>query len=928
MRRMSSLLLLALLACSHAAPKRAAPAAPAIPEHPIVKDVRDGDVRDVVLSNGLRVLLKENHAAPVATFTVYYKVGSRNEHVGNTGSSHLLEHLQFKGSAAFPGREGIWGGLTRIGASFNATTFYDRTNYYETVPVDQLPFGIALEADRMRHSTFTDADRASEMPVVRNELERGENNPGQMLNQLLWAAAMIAHPYHHPVIGWRSDVENVPTSMLRAHYDTYYQPDNAVVACVGDFDSEAVLREIVSKFSAIPGGHTFPPVYTVEETQRGERRFVIRKPGALPLIQMGWRLPAAAHPDVVPLKVLQLVLAGTLELNEFGDPLDPGISNRLHQALVETELATSAGFSYTLMIDPSLASISARIRPGVEHAKVERAIAAQIARLRDEPVSSAELDRAKARARAAFGLSQDGTFGQAMALGYFGLIGDWHFVRDFSGRVDAVSADDLQRVARTWFSDDAATVGWFVPTATANVSEAGAKPSGAAKLREADDRAEADVVAARARGALPPLRRKTLANGLKVVVQENPATATFALSGSILAGSVHETPSELALAGVTAEMLERGTRRHTKLALADRLEAVGASFGFGDGFESVGLSGLALSADLERLVDVMAEELTEPAFAPDELAKVVGERMARVRQAEDSTGVRGRRALMQALYPKGHPLHTDDPEVVLAALHGMTPERLRSWFSRFYGPDRTVLTFVGNVRADDVFALVEKRLGSWKPVGGPAVSSLVPPPTAAARIHVPFADKSNVDVFLGAANDVKRTDADYYAAMLANHVLGGGSSGRLFARIRNEMGLTYGINSALSAGKVAGPWSVSMTVNPRAVDAALSAVSDVLHRWHAEGPSEKELSDAKRALTGLYKVGLATNAGLAGTMTQYETLGLGAEFVAEHPKRIEAVTIAQVREAIARHYFPERLVTVTSGTLPRAAAEAPPTKAE
>lgn len=889
----------------------------------VTSDRVDGDVREVVLSNGLQVLLKEDHAAPVATFVVYYKVGSRNEHVGITGSSHLLEHLMFKGSEGFPGKESIWGGLSRIGASFNATTYYDRTNYYATVPIEQLPFVVRLEADRMRRATFTDADRQSEMTVVRNELERGENNPGRVLHHQVWAHSIIAHPYHHPVIGWRSDVENVPTSQLRAYYDTYYHPDNAVIAVVGDFDSQQVVDLVVEQFGVYPGGNVIPPVYTVEEPQQGERRVVVKKPGEVAIVELGWMLPESKNPDVVPLKVLQLILAGTLEINEFGDPLAAGISNRLYQSLVETQLATSVGMDYTLMIDPPVATITARVRPGVEHQKVEDAIRQEIKKLQTEDVTADELARAKDRARAAFGLSQDGTFGQAMALGYFGLIDDWRFVRGFSDRVEHVTIEDVRRVAKQWFPDEGVTVGWFVPERAEGEPQAQTTTPdherGFATLIDQDDFAGAQQVTARALAGggqtqTPVVR--AYPNGLRVVVQENPATATFALSGAILAGSVHEKPDELALSGLTAGMLGRGTQKQNKLEIARKLEGVGASLGIGGGFEWVSVSGAALAEHLPLVLDVLAEELRTPAFDPGELEKLKALRVAGLRQSEDSTSTKGYRALMQGLYPPGHPLYFDNLATSVAAVERATPAAVKAWWQRFYGPDRTVLVVVGNVKAEEVFALVQARLGDWKKVGGPEVSvPAVPLRDDAARIDVFVPSKSNVDLMMGEQNSLKRTDPDWYAAMMANRILGAGSSGRLFKRVRNDEGLTYGISSNLSAGLVAGPWTVSLTVNPLAVDQALAVTNEVLASWHKEGVTEEELADAKTSVTGLFQVGLATNGGLASVLTQYEVLGLGADFVQEHTKRIEQVTRDEVNAAIKKYFAPGRLLTVAAGTL-------------
>lgn len=932
----SRLLLFAFLlaGCATTPAQKATPRAPAIDARASVdSDVHEGGVREVKLSNGLTVLLKEDHAAPVATFVVYYKAGSRNEHVGITGSAHLLEHLMFKGSEAFPGREAIWGGLSRIGASFNATTYYDRTNYYATVPVEHLPFVIRVEADRMRRATFTDADRQSEMTVVRNELERGENNPGRVLHHLVWAQSIIAHPYHHPVIGWRSDVENMPTTALRAFYDTFYHPDNAVIAVVGDFDSERVLDDIVHAFGVYPGGNVFPPVYTVEEPQKGERRVVVEKPGELAIVELGWKLPNVSHKDVAPLKVLQLILAGTLDINEFGDPLPAGISNRLYQSLVETQLATSVSMDYTLMIDPSVGTITARVRPGVSHREVEDAIRAQVKALQTASVSDEELQRAKDRARAAFGLSQDGTFGQAMMLGYFGVIDDWRFVQAFARRIDDVTLDDVRRVANEWFADEALTVGWFVPQASETLPEKqadAAESKGAralASLVDQDDRAEATRVTGRASEHKTPVTR-TLPNGLRVVVQENPATVTFALSGAVLAGSVYERPEELGLSSLTAQMLGRGTLKQDKLTIAKRLESVGASLGIGGGFETSSIGAQALAEHLPLVLDILAEELLEPAFDPSELEKLKAQRSAALQQSEDSTRTRGMRALMQALYPPGHPLYFDNLDTSLDAIAQATPERVREWWKRFYGPDRTILTIVGNVNAEEVFRLVEERLGKWTPVGGPTMSvPVVPTRAESGRIDVFVPSKSNVDLFLGEQTSLDRTKPDWYAAMLGNRILGGGVSGRLFKRVRNDEGLTYGIGSSIGGGRVAEPWTISLTVNPNAVDRALDVTQQVLDDWYENGVTAAELEDAQTSLSGLFQVGLATNSGLASVLTQYETLGLGANYVPEHIRRINAVTVDEVNAAIKKYFAPGKLLTVAAGTLAsRAENQSEPSK--
>src|SRR5436853_5413169 len=289
-------------------------------------------IREYKLENGMKVLLVENRVAPVATVMVLYKVGSRNEAVGYTGSTHLLEHMMFKGTPTFNKEKNtqIAATLQKIGAAFNATTWYDRTNYFETVPSDQLELAIQLEADRMRNSFIADADRQSEMTVVRNELERGQHEPSEVLDEAVYAAAFREHPYHHPTIGWRADVEGVPTSRLKEFYDTFYHPNNATVILVGDFEEAQALSQINKYFGAYQASSMpIPEVYTEEPQQQGERRLVIRRAGELALVQMGFHTPGvlgqmnvrsneelakrAANPpednDIFPLVVLSVAIS-------------------------------------------------------------------------------------------------------------------------------------------------------------------------------------------------------------------------------------------------------------------------------------------------------------------------------------------------------------------------------------------------------------------------------------------------------------------------------------------------------------------------------------------------------------------------------------------------------------------------------------------
>ena len=430
-------------------------------------------IREYKLDNGMKVLLVENRVAPVATLMVLYKVGSRNEAVGYTGSTHLLEHMMFKGTPTFNKERNtqIAGTLQKIGAAFNATTWYDRTNYFETVPSDQLELAIRLEADRMRNSLIADADRQSEMTVVRNELERGQNEPSEVLDEAVYAAAFREHPYHHPTIGWRADVEGVPTSRLKEFYDTFYHPNNASLILVGDFERETALNQINEHFGEYGApAHSIPEVYTEEPPQQGERRLIIRRAGELALVQMAFHTPGVlgqtgvlsndelaqrasdppAENDIYPLVVLSVALSH-------------GITSRLYQALVETELAVDAHSNADQHRDPGLFTVYATVTPGIEQSRVEETILEELRKVAEEGLPGAEVEKARQQIIAQVAYSRDGTFNIAMQMSEAEAVADWRFYKDYEVNISRVTPADIQRVARIYFMEDNRTVGYFIP---------------------------------------------------------------------------------------------------------------------------------------------------------------------------------------------------------------------------------------------------------------------------------------------------------------------------------------------------------------------------------------------------------------------------------------------------------------------------------
>lgn len=405
--------------------------------------------------NGLTVLLKPDHSAPVVTFMVTYRVGSRNEVTGTTGATHILEHLMFKGSEHFndPAGNSVKQYLGRAGAQFNATTSIDRTNYFATLGRDSLEGYIAIEADRMRNLWLHESDRQAEMTVVRNEFERGKNNPDSVLDEEVTATAYQALPYHHSTIGWKSDIENVPIEKLRDFYNTFYWPNNATVTVVGDVEPDAVLG-MVRKFY---GGYTrspqpIPEIYTQEPEQTGPRRVVVKLPGKLGSVLIAHKVPNARDTDSPAIDVLDSILS-------------TGKNSRLYRALVDTGLATRAYATNPGTRDLGLHNLYASLAPGAQHEQVEKALLAEVDRIAREGVTDEEVATAVRHFQRSLKFRRDGSASIARELNEYIAVGDWTLYATYADSLAKVTNADVQRVAKKYLIEDQSTTGWYIPTA-------------------------------------------------------------------------------------------------------------------------------------------------------------------------------------------------------------------------------------------------------------------------------------------------------------------------------------------------------------------------------------------------------------------------------------------------------------------------------
>ena len=899
-------------------------------------------VHETTLSNGLKVLIQETHAAPVVSFMVWYKVGSRNESAGITGISHLLEHMMFKGTPTY-GKGEIARILQRNGASFNAGTSLDYTNYFEVLASDRLDLAIQLEADRMHNALIPDEEHRLEMTVVRSELERNEDNPHRALYLQTFAQAFQAHPYHWPTIGWRTDVEQITTDQIRDYYRRYYVPNNATVVIVGDVDRAKVLASVEKAFGQIPKGPDPPEMRVVEPPQMGERRFKIRKPGDTRYLMVAWRNPAMTDPDTYPLDVLGMILGH-------------GKTSRLYRGLVDGKLATDVDASNETARDPFLLITQATIAPDATLEKAEAGLYKEVDRLKKEPVAPEELARAKRQVQASFVYAKDSIRSLAQQLGYFETVASHKYLDTYLDKIAAVTPEAIQRVARKYLVENSRTVGWYEPVpADSALGDAGTggQAESFASGAQKGNRASGELSAcppvhmyrqdADAQGAAPPdapsdmgiaagrgstsgaisvLRagsgpptRRVLPNGLTLLVRENHANPTIALQGVVKAGGIYDPPGKSGLAAFVGSMLDQGTKTRSAFEQATAVESLGASLRYDGGQETLSLSGNLLSGDLEQILRVLADALRNPAFPAEQVEKIRSELIIDYKVAENSTSSVAARRANELLYPEGHPYHWN-PGGTDSTLSAITREDLASFHARHYGPNTTTLVLVGDVTASRAGELIEKIFGDWKTLHDPPPFQVpnADPPKEARDLVVQMPGKSQADV-VWAVPGLPRAAPDYDAAMMMNYVLGGGSlSSRLMDNLRDKEGLVYGVYASMLAGVGAGPIQIRAGTNPANVDRTIDALLEQVGRFHNEGPTDDEMEAAKGYLTGIFPVRLETNAGVASQLLSAEVYGLGLDYIERYPSIIRAITTADAKAAAGKYLSPNAYVLVVAGS--------------
>jgi zinc protease len=851
--------------------------------------------------NGLKVVLSENHAKPVVTFMALFHVGSRNEAVGYTGSTHFLEHLMFKGTPTHNPQDGngVFEMIKPLGNLLNATTWFDRTNYFECVPAQHLPLCIELEADRMRNLMLRVDDRNSEMTVVRNEMERGENEPDRVMMGETFSVAFREHPYHHPTIGWRSDVEGVSLERMKEFYDVYYWPNNCTIMVRGDFETVAALELIAKHYGAIPSSpEPIPTVYTVEPPQEGERRFEIVREGDLPRVWAAYHIPAASHTDTYALAAMRAILGGS-----------GSKSSRLYKRLIDSGLCSGASASHMELRDPGLFMVNGTVSANHTVAEVEAALFEEIAKLAAEPVTLEELNRAKNANRKSTILGALDPMGWANMIAEGEASVDWKWTIEYDDNFDLVTPADVQRVAGQYFARTNRTVGHFIPKVAA--------PEAVAPVEDVKAQVPAQTGANTAMSA--SVSKKTLPNGIKVLVQSNPGSGAVSISGKLSAGGLFGGDFEL-LPELTAFLLSRGSAKYSKAQVAELLEDMGPAasrLSFSPDTFAVAFGGSVVQSDFGQYVDIVADMLRHPLFLDEELQRAKAQFASFLTKNANNTSNVAKNTLVRSLYGKSSPYCGKTYPELTVELGEITVDMLRKFHAEHYSPKSLIVSVVGDIDAAEAFALVESHFGDWhgpEPKQFDVSQGLLG--ATRNRIDVKMPGKKNTDIVIGVPVSVSRTGVDFCAARIADLALGGDTIGsRLGKVVRVKHGLTYGINCRyddISFGNA--PWQITLTVNPINIDKALSLVDEVVAEFLAEGISDREMADLTEQAAAGFQVALRTDLAVAGTLTSFTFLGLDIDELDNYPQRIKAVTKEQVNEAVRKYLRLDQATTVVCGT--------------
>ena len=865
-------------------------------------------INEYRLPNGLRVLMFPDQSKQTITVNMTYLVGSAMENYGETGMAHLLEHLVFKGS---PKHTNIPQELTSHGSRPNGSTWSDRTNYFETFAAtdENLNWALDLESDRMVNSFIAKKDLDSEMTVVRNEFELGENSPFNVLLERTMAASYIWHNYGKTTIGARSDIENVPIERLQAFYRNHYQPDNAVLLVAGKFDEQKTLGLVDKYFSPIPRPtRTLQKIYTVEPTQDGERSVTLRRTGDTQLVQALYHVPAGSHPDFAAIDIIAQILGDTP-------------SGRLHKALVESKKASSVfGFDFQWH-DPTLAIFGAEVRQGDSLDAARDALLTTIEGITATPPTKDEVERARSQILKDIELALNNSDQIGVTLSEFIGAGDWRLYFLHRDRLRKVTPEEVTETAARYFKPSNRTLGMFIPTAKPDRAEIPAAPDLSATLK--DYKGDATVTAGEAFDPSPAnieaRTARSTAGGLKLaLLQKKTRGGKVVAQMTLRYGDEKSLMNRVTAAKLAGGMLMRGTAKHTRQQIQDELDRLKArATVFGAATQAV----VTIETTRENLPAVMrlvAEVLRESSFPASEFELLKQEQLANIEQNKSEPTQVAFTAFSRTLspFPKGDVRYITTSEEDVADINAVTLDQAKQFYQDFYGASNGTLTVIGDFDSAEINKLASDLFGDWK---SPKPFARVPSvykdvPAVNQSLLTP--DKANAFFVAGLNLKIRDDNPDYPALLLGNYMLGGGFlNSRLAARIRQKEGLSYGVGSGIniSAFDEFGRFTANAIYAPQNVEKLEAAFKEEIARMLKDGFTAEEVEAAKSGYLQSRQVSRAQDNELASRLNNYLFIGRTLQFDAELDAKLQALTPEQIIAAMRRQIDPAKITIIKAG---------------
>lgn len=872
-------------------------------------------IREYRLQNGLKVLLFPDTSATTFTLNTTYLVGSRMESYGETGMAHLLEHLVFKGT---PTSGNILESLSKRGADFNGTTSDDRTNYFETLTNtgDNLAWAVRMEADRMVNSKVAASDLKTEMTVVRNEFEAGENSPFGLLYKQVRSAAYDWHNYGHTTIGNRSDVENVPIGNLQAFYRKYYQPDNAVVTLAGNFDEAAALKLIATEFGKIPRpSRTLPPFWTQENPQDGERSVTVRRVGDEQILLAAYHMPAATHPDMPALMVLDQILAD-----------EP--AGRLYKALVQTGQASAVASLTNSGADPGLMLYAAVMGKTDDAAKAQATLLTTLEAASKTPFTEEDVQRVKARVISGYEQLLAKPESVGVTLSEFIALGDWRLLFKARDDLAKVTPTDVQRVAATYLKPTNRTLGAFIPTEKPDRVTITPAPSAAELLKgyvgkaaqAAGETIEPDPLALEKRVLRETLKVPGIPDVKVAMLPKKTRGERVEVQLSLDFGNPQTARDGSDAADFIAPLLLRGSAGLSRQQLRDQLEAMKTQLDISG--DAIGAT-VTLSTDrthLPQALKLVQTVLRQPSFAQaefDELKKSSLDNLESGRNDPQSVASLALdRAFMSQEAKRGDLFYVPTLDESIADTRAVTLAQVKDYYQKVWGAAQAQVAVVGDFDPATIRAAVPQILGGF--ASGVKYQRVVSPLTApkAQDIVLNVPDKANA-VYISQLNFPLRDDSPDFAALtVAMRAFGGGTDSRLWNRLRQKDGLSYGTGAGVSVSSEDqnSSFGAYAIYNPNVTVKVAAAMREELSRVLNEGFTQQEIDAAKGAILQERRQARSSDANLARSLANQAYLGRTYGFSAEFEDKLRAVTPAQAKAALSKYVNPDNIVVVRAGT--------------